>query len=239
MKEGKLKELKSELRKEENKKRAKILSKFFKTGKGEYGEGDIFLGIKVPVQRKIAERYNLDLEDIQELLNSKIHEFRSVGLFLLIKKFKESDEEEKENIFNFYLKNSRQINNWDLVDLSANKIIGEFLLGKEREVLYNLADSENLWERRISVISCFSFIKENDFRDALNISEILIKDRQDLINKAVGWMLREIGKRNQDVLVEFLNKNYKVMPRVMLRYATEKFDEDKRKFYLGKIAGFK
>ncbi|MBU0958426.1 MAG: DNA alkylation repair protein [Nanoarchaeota archaeon] len=228
-----LQELIKELKTEENPKQAALLQRFFKTGKGQYGEGDIFLGIKVPKQREIAKKYTgLNLVKIQELLNSKIHEHRLVGLLILVDKFKKSDERERGNIFNFYLKNTKNINNWDLVDLTSHKIVGEFLKDKKRDKLYELAQSKNLWEKRISVISCFAYIKNDDFKDALRISEILVKDKHDLIHKAVGWILREIGKKNREVEENFLKKHYKKMPRTMLRYAIERFEEDLRKKYL-------
>jgi len=228
-----LKELKKELQKASNKKKAKDLQRFFKTGPGEYGEGDIFLGLSVPEQRRIAKKYyNLDLKQIKELMESKIHEYRLIGLLILINKYETTNH--KKIITHFYLKNTNNINNWDLVDLSAPNIVGKHLLDKERSVLYKLAKSKNLWEKRISVLACFAFIRKNDFKDALKISKILLNDKHDLIHKAVGWMLREVGKRNQKVEEDFLKKYYKVMPRTMLRYAIEKFSEEKRKFYLKK-----
>lgn len=228
-----LNELKKELENFADKVQAKNLQKFFKTGKGEYGEGDIFLGIKVPIQRKIAKKYSgLPLMKIQELLNSEIHEHRLSGLFILINKYKKAQEEEKANIFNFYLKNARRINNWDLVDSSAHKIVGDFLLDKKRNILYDLVRSENLWERRIAVISNFRFIDEKEFEDALAISELLLGDSHDLIHKAVGWMLREIGKKDITILEKFLKEHYNKIPRTTLRYAIEKFPEEKRKKYL-------
>ena len=228
-----LSQLKKELQNLANPKQAKILQRFFKTGKGEYGEGDIFLGVKVPIQRKIAKKYfGLSLPKIKELLKSEVHDHRSVALFILTDKYKKSDEENKGNIFNFYLKNTKNINNWDLVDLSAPNIVGDFLLDKKKNVLYELVQSENLWERRIAIVSTFTFIKKEEFEDALAISEILLNDKHDLIHKAVGWMLREVGKRNQEILEVFLKQHYKNMPRTMLRYAIERFDEAKRKRYL-------
>lgn len=226
-----LNQLKKELNKLKNKKQAENLQKFFKTKKGEYGEGDIFLGIKVPIQRKIATKYqDIPLEQLQTLLSSKIHEYRMISLFILIKKFKD----EKDKIFNFYLKNTKNINNWDLVDLSAGRIVGSYLLEKDKSILYKLAKSNNLWEKRIAIISTSYFIKNNNYEDTLNISKILLKDNHDLIHKAVGWMLREVGKKDINTEEKFLKKYSKEMPRTMLRYAIEKFDEDKRKFYLKK-----
>jgi 3-methyladenine DNA glycosylase AlkD len=213
--------------------RAKNSRWFFKTGKGQYGEGDIFLGIPVPEQRKVAKKYFLlSLDDVQELLNSKIHEYRFTALVILISKYRKAEESLKEEIFNFILKNTQNINNWDLVDLSAPRIIGDYLLNKERSILYKLAKSKSVWERRISILSTFTFIDNNDFKDALNISELLLNDEHNLIHKAVGWALREIGKRDQNVEEQFLAKYYTHMPRTMLRYAIEKFAEKKRKKYL-------
>jgi len=226
-----LNQLKEDLLKLGNSEKAKILSRFFKTGKGEYGDGDVFLGIKVPEQRKVAKKYlNLSLEDIQKLLSSEVHEHRLTSLFILIDKYKKSDD--KKEIFDFYLKNTKKINNWDLVDLSAGNVLGNYLLEKDKSILYELAKSDNLWEKRIAIISTFAFIRDNKFEDTLKISELLLNDKHDLIHKAVGWMLREIGKRDQEVEEGFLKKYYKKMPRTMLRYSIEKFDEDKRKGYL-------
>lgn len=230
-----LQELIKKLQEARNPQQAVILQRFFKTGVGEYGEGDKFLGIKVPIQKEIAKKYSgLNIAGIQKLLDSKIHEYRLVGLLILVNKFKHSDENGKGDIFNFYLKNTKNINNWDLVDLTSHKIVGEFLKDKKRDKLYELAESKDLWEKRISIISCFVYIKDHDFKDALRISEILLNDKHDLIHKAVGWMLREIGKKDQQVLEDFLKKHYKNMPRTMLRYSIEKFSEEKRKFYLVK-----
>ncbi len=225
--------LRKEICEAANPAKAKVLRGFFKTGKGEYGEGDIFLGIVVPEQRKIAKKYyELTLEDLQKLINSKIHEERLISLFILVDKYKKASESEKEKIYEFYLANAKQINNWDLVDLSAPNISGAHLIDKNRKKLHGLAKSENLWEKRIAVLSCFAFIKNKDFDDALKIAEILLRDEHDLIHKAVGWMLREIGKRDKKTEEVFLRKNYKIMPRTMLRYAIEKFPEGERKAYL-------
>ncbi len=224
-----LNQLKKELSKLENREKSKILSRFFKTGKGQYGEGDIFLGITVPQQRKIAKEFsNLTLKDLQELISSRIHEYRLISLLILIIKYKNS----KQEIFNFYLKNTKNINNWDLVDLSAPNILGNYLIQKDKSILYKLAKSNDLWEKRIAILSTFEFIKNNEFEDTLKISEILLSDKHDLIHKAVGWMLREIGKRNQEIEEKFLKEHYKKMPRTMLRYAIEKFEKDKREQYL-------
>ena len=227
-----MKNLLKEINSYANPKKAKLLQGFFKTGKGDYGEGDVFLGLVVPIQRKISEKYDLSLEEIQILLNSRIHEQRLIALFILIRKFKQADEEQKKKIFNFYLKNTKNINNWDLVDLSAPNIVGSYLLDKNRSVLYKLAKSKSLWEKRISMLSTFSFIKNKQFDDTIKIAEILLKDKHDLIHKAVGWGLREVGKRDIKILKSFLSNHYKVMPRTMLRYAIEKLPEKERKEYL-------
>jgi len=235
-----LSSLKQDLKSLANKEKAILLQRFFKTGKGEYGEGDIFLGIIVPKQRKVAKKYiNLSLNDLQVLLNSKIHEERLISLFILVDKYKkaekENNEKQKQEIFNFYIKNAKNINNWDLVDLSAPNIVGNYLLkkdDKEKQILYKLAKSDNLWEKRISILATFMFIKNNQFQDSINLAEILLNDKHDLIHKAVGWMLRELGKRNEKLLINFLNKHKKEMPRTMLRYSIEKFSNEKRKFFM-------
>jgi len=220
-------QIKKDLEKLTNKEKAEIFQKFFKTKKGEYGEGDIFLGISVSEQRNVANKYlNLSLSELQELLNSKIHEHRLTALLILIQK------ENNKDLINFYLKNTKNINNWDLVDCSAHKVLGEYLIDKDKSILYKLAKSNNLWEKRIAIISTFYFIKNNQFEDTLKISEILLQDKHDLIHKAVGWMLREIGKRDLEKEENFLKKYYKEMPRTMLRYAIERFEEIKRQDYL-------
>ena len=230
-----LDEIKKDLSQFANSEKAKQLSRFFKTGKGQYGEGDLFLGITVPQQRKIAKKYiKLSLSNLQQLLNSRTHEHRLTALLILISKYQKGKNFKKEKIYDFYLKNTKNINNWDLVDLSAPKIIGDYFLNKDRTNLFKLARSENLWERRIAILSTFTFIKNHDFEDSLEISKLLLKDSQDLIHKAVGWMLREIGKIDQERLEDFLDNYGTEMPRTMLRYAIEKFDEQKRKFYLAR-----
>jgi 3-methyladenine DNA glycosylase AlkD len=228
-----LDQIKRDLSQLSNPEKAKKLSSYFKTGKGQYGEDDIFLGIPVPEQRKVAKRHiDLPSNDLQELLNSKIHEHRLTALLILVSKYEKTDNSGKEEIFHFYLKNTENINNWDLVDVSAPKIVGDYLFNKDKSILFKLARSNNLWERRIAILSTSNFIRNNDFEDALHISELLLHDEHDLIHKAVGWMLREIGKRDQEVEERFLRKYCMHMPRTMLRYAIEKFDENKRKLYL-------
>ncbi len=217
--------------------KAKVLQRFFKTGPGEYGEGDVFVGVKVPELRKLAKEYQkITVKEVKQLLKSAIHEERLLALFILVRKYSKGNEAEKKRIYELYLKNTQFINSWDLVDSSAHHIIGAFLVDKSMEPLYSLAKSMNLWERRISIISTFYFIKHNKYAETLKISEILLTDEQDLIHKAVGWMLREVGKRHMPTEEKFLRKHYKRMPRTMLRYAIEKFPEDKRQRYLkGKI----
>jgi len=216
---------------------SKTMQWFFKTGKGDYGEGDIFVGLKVPTQRKLAREFNyLKLSDLKILLGSKVHEERLISLFILVDKYEKGDDRDKDQIFSFYLKNIKRINNWDLVDLSAPKIIGKHLLKKDRSLLYKFALSKNLWERRVSILSTFEFVRNNDFETTLKIAETLLTDKHDLIHKAVGWMLREVGKRDLTIEENFLKLHYKKMPRTMLRYSIEKFPESKRKKYLlGKI----
>lgn len=230
--------IRKDLNKLENPEKAEILARFFKTGKGEYGEGDIFLGLVSQKIKDIARKYyqKADFKDLQKLLDSKIHEYRMTALRTLVLKYEKGSKKEKKKIFNFYLKNTKNINNWDLIDLSAPNIVGDYLLNENKAVLYKLAKPKSIWEKRISILSTFRFIKENDFKDALRISKILLNDDHDLIHKAVGWMLREIGKRDQKIEEKFLKKYYKTMPRTMLRYAIERFEENKRQKYLkGKI----
>ncbi len=230
-----LNELKKEIENSKNPEQAKQLQRFFKTGKGQYGEGDIFLGIKVPIQRSIAKKYTeLSFKDLQTLLDSKIHEKRLIALIILTNKYKKAkkDKLKKREIFEFYLKNTHNINNWDLVDLTAPNIVGEFCILDGTEILKFLAKSKSLWERRIAIVSTYAFIRKRIFGETLAIADTLLKDEHDLIHKAVGWMLREVGKKNQEVLEIFLKERYKEMPRTMLRYSIEKFPEEKRKKYL-------
>jgi 3-methyladenine DNA glycosylase AlkD len=230
-----LKKLKKELEILSNEEKAKIHSRFFKTGKGEYGEGSIFLGITVPVLRKVAQKYQkISFNELQELLNDKIHTHRFVAIVILVEKYKKGTEKKKKEIYEFYLKNYDNINNWDLVDVSAPHIIGNYLLNKDRSILYKFAKSDHLWKKRIAIISTFTFIRVNQFEDTIKISKILLNDKHDLIHKACGWMLREMGKKNQKTLEKFLDENIKNMPRTMLRYSIEKFEETKRKEYLKK-----
>ena len=212
---------------------ANFLQGFFKTGPGQYGEGDIFLGIRVPAVRKLAKEYkNLPLDEVLSLLKSPYHEIRLFALISFVDAFDRGDESTQKKIYDLYLANTRYINNWDLVDLSAPNIVGMFLLTKSRKPLYQLAKSKSLWERRIAVLATFSFIKNNQFDDSLKIAEILLKDKEDLIPKATGWMLREIGKRDIECAEEFLKTHCRTMPRTMLRYAIERFSPGQRKRFL-------
>ena len=226
-------EIKKEIKKNADPQKAILLQRFFKTAPGEYGEGDIFLGIMVPVQRSIVKKYkDLPLKDIKDLLNSGIHEERLIALLILVEQYKKGNDRIKEDIFTFYHLHRKRINNWDLVDLTAHRISGAYLMDKDKSLLYKLAESKNIWDKRIAVLSAFHFIKNNFFDDALCLAQKLLEDKHDLIHKAVGWMLREIGNRDINTEEGFLEKNYKKMPRTMLRYAIEKFPEKKRLGYL-------
>ena len=207
--------------------------RFFKTGKGEYGEGDQFLGIRVPVLREQVKHYrSTPLPEVKKLLTSSFHEERLFALLLLVRKFSKGDDEEKTTIYQLYLENTQYINNWDLVDSSAYQIVGTYLETRERQILYQLAQSQSLWERRIAIMATFQFIRNQQFDDTLRLSELLLNDAEDLIHKAVGWMLREVGKRDMAVEKAFLKSYYKTMPRTMLRYAIEKFSKQDRQQYL-------
>mgnify|MGYP003522005754 CR=1 FL=1 len=217
--------------------RAAILARFFKTGPGQYGEGDQFLGIMVPTAHKLVSKYylQLDLADIDKLISSPYHELRLVALLMLVKKYEKTKlDTEKIKIYEYYLDHRQFINNWDLVDLSTPKIVGDYLLTHTRGVLYRLSSSENLWERRISIMATFAFIRAGEFEDTLKLSRMLLHDPHDLIHKAVGWMLREMGKKDKMTLLNFLNDYARVMPRTMLRYAIEKLPDTERKYYLKK-----
>ncbi|MBU0985807.1 MAG: DNA alkylation repair protein [Proteobacteria bacterium] len=216
-----------------NPEKARILQRFFKTGPGEYGEGDVFWGITVPELRKLAKVHqDIPEETLTRLLRSPVHEKRMLALLILIRKFENSGKPEQKSIYALYLENIRFVNNWDLVDGSSGRIVGAYLMEKNKAPLYRMATSKNLWERRISIISTFYFIKHDRFSESLKISKMLLADREDLIHKAVGWMLREIGKRDLPVLESFLKAHYHNMPRTMLRYAIEKFPEPQRQKYL-------
>ena len=228
-----LAEIKSKLKAHADTERAAISRRFFKTGPGEYGEGDQFIGIRVPVLRKLANAYqSLPISKTKKLLYSQIHEERQLALFILILNYKKGEDSTKNQIYDLYLNSTAYINNWDLIDVSAEHIVGHYLKDKNKSPLYELAKSKSMWERRIAILSTFHYIKNEMYEETLKISKMLLDDKEDLIQKAVGWMLREVGKR--DLLTEetFLKAHYQDMPRTMLRYAIEKFPEINRQRYL-------
>ncbi len=227
-------DIKKELQSIANPEKALLLQGFFKTGEGEYGEGDLFMGITVPQQRTVAKTFKeLPLSEIESLLHEPYHECRLTALIILVNRFKKTkQEEERKDIVSLYLKNTTYINNWDLVDLSAGYILGEYLLDKERTLIYRLAESQSLWEQRIAVLTTSIFIRNDDFADMLLLAEKLLNHKHDLMHKAIGWMLREVGKRNKTILVDFLIQYSTQMPRTMLRYAIEKFPEEERQYFL-------
>jgi 3-methyladenine DNA glycosylase AlkD len=233
-----LEQLIIEMREHASPERALHSQRFFKTGKGEYAEGDKFLGITVPIQRQIAKKYFklLTLEDVEKLLDNQFHELRLIGLIILCEMYKKAKKDRliQRRIFEFYLKKINRINNWDLVDLSAPNIIGDFIMKSGEDILMQLAKSKNLWERRIAIISTLSMIRKRKFGETLAISNYLLHDEHDLIHKAVGWMLREVGKKNKETLEIFLSTRHKEMPRTMLRYAIEKLPEEQRKKWMEK-----
>ncbi|NJK91229.1 MAG: DNA alkylation repair protein [Blastochloris sp.] len=212
---------------------ARLLRAFFKTGPGQYGEGDIFIGVKIPVIRRLLPQGDaLSPTQIESMLHSGIHEERLLALLIWVRHYQRGDLNQKKYINSLYLKNTRWINNWDLVDLSAYHILGHWLLDQPRGILHQLAHSPLLWERRIAIVSTFALIRENQFEDTLNLCAGLLQDREDLMHKACGWMLRELGKRDEKVLRQFLDQHRSEMPRTMLRYAIEKFPEPLRQRYL-------
>ncbi len=221
--------LKSDVRKFADPKKKQVLQRFFKTGPGQYGEGDEFLGVTVPQSRSVAIAYkDLSFSDIKKLLASPVHEERLIGLLILVHNFQKGDSDVRQKIYGFYKTHMKHINNWDLVDLTADKIVGQYLLDnpKNMPILQKLARSNNMWERRIAMIATFQFIKNNQFEPVLRIATILVNDKHDLIQKAVGWMLRELGKRDKKKLINFLEKYKHTMPRVMFRYAIEHFSPE-------------
>jgi 3-methyladenine DNA glycosylase AlkD len=225
------------LRKLGTKERARAAQRYFKTGPGEYGEGDVFIGVAVPALRRLArDAAAIKVADALKLLKSRVHEERLLALLLLVRHYEKNDDAMKTRVYKSYLANTRYINNWDLVDLSAPNIVGAHLLERSRAPLHRLAQSKNLWERRIAILATFRFIRERDFADALKIARKLLGDEHDLIHKATGWMLREIGKRDQAAAEAFLARHCRTMPRTMLRYAIERFPPMKRRRYLdGKV----
>jgi len=226
-------EIKEKLKSLGSEEQAEVSRWFFKTGPGEYGEGDVFIGIKVPVLRKLAKGLaDIPLEEAATLLDSEIHEARLLALLILVRMFERGDDKVRQQIYNLYLNCMSSVNNWDLVDSSAPYIIGPYLAARSKAPLCRLAKSKSLWERRIAIMATFHFIKSNEFSETLKIAEKLLSDPEDLIHKSVGWMLREIGKRHMQTEENFLKKYYQKMPRTMLRYAIEKFPEPKRQAYL-------
>jgi len=212
---------------------AMFLQRFFKTGPGQYGEGDLFRGIRVPVLRRLSKEYQLiPLEHVVSLLQSAYHEDRILALFILVMKYGKANENMRGIIYSLYMGNTAFINNWDLVDASAEHVVGAYVSDKSREPLYQLAYSRSMWERRIAILATFHFIKRGCFDETLKIAEILLADKEDLIHKAVGWMLREVGKRDIRCEDSFLDTHYRQMPRTMLRYAIEKHPQEKRLVYL-------
>jgi len=213
--------------------RRKVNEWFFKTGKGEYGYGDIFIGVTVPNIRKIAKKFSqeISLKELVELIRNPIHEVRLCALIILVNKYKKEDS---EKIYQYYLKHLNSVNNWDLVDTSAPYIVGDYLYknSKKSKILLEFSQSENLWIRRISIVSTLTFIKNNEFNQTLKIANLLIYDDHDLIHKAVGWMLREIYKRDESLIKQFLRQNYAQIPRTTLRYAIERMDKEERLLYL-------
>jgi 3-methyladenine DNA glycosylase AlkD len=230
-----LDKLRAEMKRQSSPARAKSSQWFFKTGPGQYGEGDKFIGITVPALRTVAKSFaGLSLVDIKKLLYSKIHEERLIAVFILGLQFAKADHKLQDQIVRFYLAHTKQINNWDLVDSSADRILGQYLLDKPKNILYKLAKSKNLWEKRIAIIATYQFIKNNQFADTMKISEMLLGDSHDLIHKAVGWMLRETGKRDLKTEIKFLDRHYTIMPRTSLRYAIERLPDKFKKHYMKK-----
>ena len=226
-------EIHARLKKLGNKERAVGAARYFKTGPGEYGEGDVFLGLSAPELRSLAKEYQgISIGDALELLHSRLHEVRVLALLILIHIYQKGDAVVRKQVYEAYLSNTEFINNWDLVDVSAAHIAGDYLLDKSRRPLYKLAKSASLWERRISIIATARFIKVGDFADTFKLSERLLADKEDLMHKAVGWMLREVGKRDLASLEAFLKDHYRDMPRTMLRYAIERLPEARRQMYL-------
>ena len=228
-------QVKDELASFADEEKARVSTRYFQAFPGGYGEGDEFIGVRVPDQRKVARKYSreMPLAAVEQLLQDPVHEHRLTALIILTHKFeKAKTPQDREEIVDLYLRNTAYVNNWDLVDTSADKILGAHLFDGDRGLLYQLVESENLWEQRIAMIATFYFIKQNDFTDALRIAALLLDHEHDLIHKAVGWMLREIGNRDHEIEYEFLEEHYRDMPRTMLRYAIEKFEPELRTRFL-------
>jgi 3-methyladenine DNA glycosylase AlkD len=228
-----LRKLEKDLRMLANPEKAQVLQRFFKTGKGEYAEGDKFLGIIVPLQRQIAKKYqDLGFAELENLLSAAIHEKRLVALLILVLKNHRAAIKDQKAIYDFYVTHTHRVNNWDLVDLSAPYIVGKYLLDRDKSLLREFAGGKNLWRRRTAIVSTLHFIRNGYFKETLLLAKKLLGDQEDLIHKATGWMLREIGKRDTLQLENFLHQHAQNMPRTMLRYAIEKFPEEQRRFYL-------
>lgn len=223
----------SELRSIADPGKARLLQRFFKTGKGEYGEGDVFLGIPNPLVRNIAKANRAaPVAELQRLLDMPYHEARLAAVVILTERFKRAAEPARTELFELYLKNTARINNWDLVDITCPHVVGAYLVDKDRSVLYELAKSASLWEQRIAMVSTAAFIRRQEFDDALALAEIFLPHPHDLMHKAVGWMLREIGKRDRETLLGFLERNAARMPRTALRYAIERLLPEERSYFL-------
>lgn len=228
-----LRQLKKQIKALADPDQAAQLQRFFKTGPGGYGEGDRFLGLRMPQLRKLIRGHlEMPLKEVAQLLHSPIHEHRMAALLILTHRYSKAPMEQQVEIYRFYMGNTGWINNWDLVDVTVPHIVGAHLMTRSRKVLYRLAKSENLWERRISIIATLHFIRQEQFEETLNIAALLLDDGHDLIHKAVGWMLREVGKRDLKAMEDFLLPRYQRMPRTMLRFAIEKLPEPRRRAYL-------
>lgn len=218
-----------------NPEKARFLQRFFKTGPGQYAEGDVFLGLVVPLTRSIARNCKATpLPELQILIESEYHEARLCALLIVVEQFKKAPEAQREELYAFYLRNACRINNWDLVDVTCPHIVGAYLLDKDRSVLYKLAASDNLWEQRIAMVSTIAFIRNREYTDTLALAERLMTHRHDLMHKAVGWMLREVGKKDRETLSDFLERNATRLPRTALRYAIEHYPEEQRQYFLKK-----
>ena len=226
----------SELQALSNAEKREIFPRFFKTGKGEYGEGDRFLGVTVPNIRAIAKQYkNISLNEIRELMQSEWHEVRLCALLIMVEKSKKKDEALRQQLFDLYLSQTDRINNWDLVDLSCRFIVGEYLLDKSRDILYQLAQSPLLWDNRIAIVSTYAFIRKGQLEDTYALSDLMMYHPHDLMHKAIGWMLREAGKRDSERLYDYVMSHRADMPRTMLRYAIEKFSPKERTILMKRV----
>lgn len=223
----------SELNSLENPADAQFLQRFFKTGKGEYGEGDVFIGLRVPTTRQICKKYkDLPVNEIEKLLESPIHEHRLAAVIIMRIQAERANSVLRKSLYDLYLRRADRVNNWDIIDISCHKIVGAYLADKDRAILYKLARSKQMWERRIAIVSTAHFISKNDLDDTFKLAEILLKDKEDLMHKATGWMLREAGKKDEARLKEFLDKHATTMPRTMLRYSIERLHPADRAHYM-------